>query len=249
MAIIDVRVQIGTTPIWGSPFTQAHLARMMERYGIERCVVSSTIANTCDFIRGNAQVKEVLDNSRILGCAVVNTQYPPQSIEDMRKYLSSTAFVALMLRSGTPGKPVTLDECSDILNSQRRFAKPTLIEVTDREGVLAADEIARAFPGIKFVLLSMGGNAWRTAIVVAEKTLNLVLEISGSLSPAKISLAVEAVSAHRMVYGSNMPFVDPAVTIGLVEDADISDADKRMIFEGSAKRLFGWDRTQTGDEE
>ena len=243
MAIIDVRVQIGTTPIWGTPFTEGHLIRMMDKYGIERCIASSTIANTCDFVRGNAQVKEIAGKGRIYGCVVVNTQYPSLSIEDMRRYLPMDVFAALLIRSGAPGRAVTLDECSDILNSHRRFGKPVLIETSDREGVLAADEIARTFTGIKFVLLSMGGGAWRTAVAAAEKTLNLVLEVSGSLSPDKVKLAAEAVGAHRMVYGSNLPLADPAVTIGLVEDAQISDSDKNAIFEGSAKRLFGWARS------
>lgn len=240
MAIIDVRVQIGTTPIWGTPFTENHLRGMMTKYSIERCIVSSTIASSCDFIRGNTQIKEIAGKPGIFGCATVNTQYPPQSIEDMRKYMSLHSFDALLVRSGTPGKPVTLDESSDILNSFRRFAKIIMIEAWDRDGVLAAEQIAKTFNGLKFVLLGMGGSAWRTAIDVAEKTLNIIPEVSGALSPDKIKLAVEKVGAHRMVFGSNMPFADPSVTIGLVEGADITDGEKRLIFEGTAKRLFSW---------
>lgn len=242
MAIIDVRVQIGTTPTWGTPFTEGHLARMMERYGIERSIVSSTIANSCDFILGNALIKEIAGKGPIFGCTVVNTQYQAQSIEDMRKHLALPSFVALAITSGTPGRYVTLDECEDILNSHRRFAKPVMLEVSSKEGVLAANEIAKAFPGIKFILMSMGGAAWRTAIAMADNTLNLVLEISGSPSPEKIRLGVETVGAHRMVYGSNLPFADPAVTIGLLDDGGISESDKKMILEGTAKRLFGWAR-------
>lgn len=240
MAIVDVRVQVGTIPIWGTQFAEMHLRRMMEKYGINRCIVSSTKASSCDFASGNDEISQLAGKGGIYGCAVVNTQYPPQSIEDMRKRMSSPAFVAVLIRSGSPNKPVTLDECSDILNAFRRYAKVVMVEASSREGVLAAEEIARAFGGLKFVLLSMGGTAWRTAIDVADRTLNLVLEVSGSLNPDKIRLAVDRVGAHRMVFGSNMPIYDPAVTVGLVDGADITDADKRMIFEGTAKRLFGW---------
>lgn len=226
-------------PIWGTPFSENHLARMMERYGIERGIVSSTIGNTCDFVRGNQQVQQVAGKGPLLGAVVVNTQYPPQAIEDMRKYLTSPGFAALIIRSGETGRLVPAEECQDILNAHRRFLKPVMIQASDRDSVLQFDEVAKAFPGIKFVMLSMGGDAWRTAIDVAAKTLNIVLEISGSLNPDKISTAVEAIGAHRMVYGSNLPFADPSVTIGLVGDADISDADKKMIFEGSARRLLG----------
>ena len=244
MAIIDARVQIGTTPTWGTAFTEGHLLRMMERHGIERCVVSSTIANSCDFIRGNAQIREIVGKGRIFGCTVVNTQYQLESIEDMRANLALPSFVALAITSGTPGRHVTLDECEEILNSHRRFAKPVMLEVSTKEGVLAANEIAKAFPGIKFVLMSMGGTAWRTAIAMADHTLNLVLEISGVPNPEKVRLAVETVGAHRMIFGSNLPFSDPGVTLGMLDDGGISNSDKKMILEGTAKRLFGWARQQ-----
>jgi predicted TIM-barrel fold metal-dependent hydrolase len=241
MAIIDVRVQIGTTPIWGTPFTEGHLVRMMDRYGIERAVASATLANSTDFIRGNEQISSSAGKGgRIFGCVVVNTQYPLQSIENMRQYLTAPGFSALRIHSGTSGRPVTLDECDDILNAHRRFAKPVLIETVDKEGVLAAAEIAKKYNGIKFILLSMGGAAWRTAVAIADKQLNLVLDVSGTPSPDKITLGAEAVGAHRMVFGSNLPFADPTVTIGLIEDGKLSDQDKKLIFEGTAKRLLGW---------
>ncbi|HOK53996.1 MAG TPA: amidohydrolase family protein [Armatimonadota bacterium] len=240
MAIIDIRVQLGTMPIWGTAFTEGHLTRMMERYGIERAVVSATTANSSDFVKGNAQTKSIVGKGRIFGCAVVNTQYPAESIEDMRQYLALPSFAALMILSGRPGYPVTLDECSDILNAHRRFAKPVLLETPDKSAVFAADQIARAFPGIKFVMLGMGGSAWRTAVAVADKTLNLVLEVSGNLSPDKITVGAATVGAHRMVFGSNLPFADPAASIGLVLDGEIPDADKQMIFAGTARRMFGW---------
>jgi len=211
----------------------------MQKYGIERSIVSSTLASTCDVVRGNAQVARVVkDRPALWGCLTVNVHYPEQAVGEMRRYLSSPAFAAMLINPGSATRWVTLDESQEILNAYRRYTRPVLIRAEGRESVLAADEIARAFPGIKVVLLSMGGEAWRNAAACAQKTLNLVLEISGSLSTDKIRHCVEMVGAHRMVYGSNLPYVDPSITIGLVEDSDISDDDKRLIFHGSAERIF-----------
>jgi len=102
--------------------------------------------------------------------------------------------------------------------------------------------MAKAFPIMKFVLIGMAGEDWRMATVLAERTLNLVLEVSGSSSPDKIAFAVEHIGSHRMVYGSGLPYVDPAAVLGMVEDAEISDLDKRNILSGSARRVFGWAR-------
>ena len=243
MAIIDVHAEIGTTPVWGVPFTDANLKRRMQKHGIDRAVVSSTIGTTCDFVRGNAQVARVVAaNDSLLGCVVANINYPEKSQEDMHKYLSDDRFAALLLTSGVRERPVTLKEADEILNAHRRFTKPVYLDTFDKESVLAAAEIAEAFSGMKVVMLSMGGDDWRMATVLAERQLNLVLEVSGSFSPDKIQFAVEHIGSHRMVYGSNLPYVDSSAVIGLVQDADISDQDKRGIFEGSAHRLFGWKR-------
>jgi hypothetical protein len=211
----------------------------MQKYGVERSIVSSTVGSSCDFRLGNAQIgKVVKSNPSLLGCVVANINYPEQSQEDMHAYLSDDSFAGILLTSGVKGRHVTLAESEEILNAHRRFIKPVFLHVCDNGSLLAANEIAKAFNVMKFVLLSMGGEDWRMATVLAERTLNLVLEISGSFSPDKIKFAVEHIGSHRMVYGSSLPYVDPSAIIGLVQDADISDTDKKNIFENSAKRLL-----------
>lgn len=245
MAITDIHAEIGTTPLWGVPFTDANLGRSMQKYGVDRSIISSTIGNSCDFHRGNAQIARVVQaNPAMLGCVVVNINYPEQSQKDMHAYLGTDQFAALLLISGVRGRHVTLAESEEILNAHRRFIKPVYLHTPNQDAALAANEIAKAFPIMKFVLIGMGGEDWRMATMLAERTLNLVLEVSGSSSPDKIQFATEHIGSHRIVYGSGLPYVDPSTVIGLVQDAEINDADKRNIFEGSARRLFGWSRSQ-----
>jgi predicted TIM-barrel fold metal-dependent hydrolase len=219
----------------------------MKKHDVGRCVISSTIAISCDFVRGNAQVASVVKgNPALLGCMVANINYPEQSQSEMHSYLQRDDFAAILLTSGSPCGCVTLAEARDILNAHRRFIKPVYVHAFDSTSVLAADEMAREFPGMKFVLLAMGGEQWRMATVLAERTLNLVLEVSGSFSPDKIKFAVEHIGSHRIVYGSGLPYTDPAAVIGLIEDAGISDSDKINMFERSASRLFNRRPTSAG---
>ncbi len=242
MAIIDIHAEIGSTPIWGVPFSEANLARSMQKYGVERSIISSTIGNSVDFQRGNAQIAKVsqASNGTMLGCLTINFNYPEMSQKDMHAYLNANTTAGIMLTSGEKGRHVTLAEAEDLLNAYRRFLKPVFVSTFNKDSVLAINEIAKAFPIMKFVMLSMGGEDWRMASVVAEKTLNIILEVSGSMSPDKIKFAVEHIGSHRMAYGSGLPYTDPSAVKGLVEDADITDGDKRNIFENSARRLFGW---------
>lgn len=245
MAITDVHAEIGTTPLWGVPFTDANLMRSMQKYGVDKSIISSTIGNSCDFRRGNAQIAKIVKtNPALLGCMVANINYPELSQKDMHAYMGDDSFVSLLVISGVRGQHVTLAESEEILNAHRRFIKPVYLHTPNQAAALAANEIAKAFPIMKFVLIGMGGEDWRMATVLAERTLNLVLEVSGSSSPDKIEFAVEHIGGHRIVYGSGLPYVDPSAVIGMVQDAEISDADKRNILSGSARRVFGWGRPE-----
>ncbi|MFQ3548814.1 MAG: amidohydrolase family protein [Armatimonadota bacterium] len=241
MPVIDVNAEVGTTPIWGVPFTDANLIRSMNKYAVEKTITASTLAHSCDFKRGNAQVAKVCTtNNNIKGCLVVNVNYPEQSQDDMKTYLAEDYFAGLLISNGQRGRPVTLEEAEELLNAYRRYIKPVFLRVNNQESLLAANEIAKEFVQMKFILLGMGGDDWRLATMLAEKTLNLVLEISGSFSPDKIQFAVEHIGSHRMMYGSSLPYSDPSTVIGLVEDANITDLDKKNIFENCARRIFGW---------
>ena len=108
MGIIDVHAEIGSTPVWGVSFTEANLARSMQKYGVQRSVISSTIGNSCDFRRGNAQIaKRVESKKAMLGCVVVNMNYPEQAQQEMHAYLTSDLYAALLLTSGIRDRHVT----------------------------------------------------------------------------------------------------------------------------------------------
>jgi len=246
---IDVHAEIGTTPLWGVPYTDANLVRSMQKYGVALSIISSTIGNSCDFRLGNAQIARVVQaNQAFRGCVVTNINYSEQSQQDMHKYLGEDSFAGMLLTSGSRDRCVTLAEAEELLNSHRRFVKPVFLHVPDQTALIAANEMAKAFPIMKFILLGMAGEDWRMATVLAERTLNLVLEVSGSFSPDKIEFAVSHIGSHRLVYGSGLPYTDPSAVIGLVRDAEVADSDKRNILEGSARRVFGWrDRAPNHD--
>ena len=241
MAIIDVNAELGTALLWGIAFTDANLARSMQKYSVDKTIITSTIGNSVDFVRGNDLIARVTQtDSKILACMTVNFNYPELSIKEMHQYMLRKTFAAIMLSSGTRTRCVTLPEVEEILNAYRRFLKPVFIRTFDKESLLEAISIAKTFNQMKFVFLSMGGDDWRMAAVLAEKVLNVSLEVSGNLSPDKIKFSVDRIGSHRMLFGSGLPYVDPASIKSLIEDADITDIDKRNIFENSAKRLFGW---------
>lgn len=239
MAIFDAHAYLTDSKIFHGMADVNTATRTLSQYGIDGVALISGLAAHCDFIVGNEQLSYVLNpNSNIFGYVTLNAGYPVESMEEQRKYMFKPEFVAGLL-FGHDGMPVTLADARDIINAQRRYAKPLAIHVPDAEAVAAAREIAAEFPAMKLILLTMGGDDWHSAVAAAKQYINIYLEISGSTDSDKIDEAAATITPRKLVYGSGLPYNDPNLTIGLVEDAKtLTTMDKGRVYYQNAISLF-----------
>jgi uncharacterized protein len=236
---VDIRINYSDYDATGKPFGKDGLSAVMGKYNTEIGVLVPGLAVECDFVRGGEELYEMIkDDDRLYGYLVVNPHYPDESVELMRRLMNSPKFLGAALFTGSTSPYPNADDYDVILNAYRRFGKPVLIETVNAEAVEAAEGIAVAFPGIKFILGSMGGDDWKAAVRVAEKRLNMLLETSGSYDSEKIEEAVEKVGAHRMMFGSGLPSSDPASMLALVKGSGISEDSMAKILGQTARRLF-----------
>lgn len=113
---------------------------------------------------------------------------------------------------------------------------PSLYATPWQVGLLAMD-----FPEVPVVMAHMGfvdvimNDA---AINMAKRAPNLYLETCGVSAEAKVALAAREIGAHRVLYGSDMPFHDPAFDMARIQYADIPEEGKTLIMGENAKRLL-----------
>jgi predicted TIM-barrel fold metal-dependent hydrolase len=239
MPVFDAHAYWTDSPLSGTAANRDGLLAAMNRYGATQVGLISGLAADCDFVAGNRALAQVLDPTvGLYGYAVLSADYAEESQQEMRQWLTKSEFLGGVL-FGHSGEPVTVDDARDILNAYRRFSKPMAIYVPDADAVHAARAIAAEFPAMKFVLLGMGGDHWRTALGVAKKHLNVYLEISGSLDSDKVAHAAEALTPRKILFGSGFPLADPQAILGLVEAAPtITNADRDRIRSQNAAALF-----------
>ena len=225
-------------------FTQAMarpetVAPTLRRSQIDTVALISGLGAQCDFIAGNRRLRDVLNPAAgLLGYVTLNADYPAESQEEQRRYLLRPEFVGGVM-FGHGGNPVTVDDAREILNAHRRYTKPMAIHTPDADAVYAARQIAAEFPAMKFVLLTMGGEGWRTSVAAAKQHLNLYLEISGSLDADKIAHAAATLTPRKLLYGSGLPHSDAELTLALVEEAGgITSGDRDRILSQNAMALF-----------
>ena len=239
MPTFDVHAYFGATPFSSDMATPASIQAALRRAGLDGAALISGLAADCDFVAGNRQLREVISpEDGLFGWVMLNAGYPVESQEEQRRHLNRRGMVGAAL-FGMPGRPVTLTEARDILNAQRRYAKPVAISVPDAEAVHAARLITVEFPSMRFVFLGMGGEDWRVAVAVAKQHLNVYLEISGSLDADKIAHASSVVTARKLLYGSGLPHGSPELTRALVESAPtLTRSDRSRILSENAVALL-----------
>ena len=241
---MDVNAQIGTLPVLGRQFSVDNLLHSMQKHQITEAIISSTVGNNIDFVYGNRVVSDIInkygDTAKLLGSVTVNCDFLEESQSEMRKYFYDDRFVALRLTAGERRKMVTLIEAEPILNSHRRFGFPVFVHAINTEEVIEIEKMAKKFDGMRFIILSMGEDSWKSAVTVAERMTNIFLEISGCTNTTKIIYAIEKLGSRRLLYGSALPYVDGSVFKSLIENSDLEPYQKSDMYYNSAKKLFEW---------
>jgi predicted TIM-barrel fold metal-dependent hydrolase len=239
MPLFDVHAYYGPTPLFEGLNSQQSVQSTMKRFGMDAIGLISTRARYSDFIAGNEELQGVLDAEMgIFGYVTVNSAYPDESMQEMRVHLMRHAFLGSVLFP-QGGSPVLLADTRELINGARRYTKPILVYVEDRDGVRAMREIATEFDQLRFVLLNMAGEDWRAAVSASKAHANILLDISGALDGDKIEYAAAHISPRKILFGSGMPYSDPNLYTGMIAEAKtVSDLDRRRISFVNALNLF-----------
>jgi hypothetical protein len=108
-------------------------------------------------------------------------------------------------------------------------------------GPLLLAPIARSYPQAK-IILGHSGVTWRgyyQALEAAEAAPNTYLDITGSQSHRTIlERMIARVGADRVLFGSDMPYLEAAMALGRVLSAKITDDDKEKILRKNFKKLI-----------
>ncbi|MGC8668292.1 MAG: amidohydrolase family protein [Chthonomonadales bacterium] len=249
MPVFDIHTFMGGSVVPGVSANAGAVLTEAASRSVDAVVLMSAHARRVDPIAGNRVLARMIEQApHLYGCMLANTSRVEASTAVMRELMPQRKFVAMAIVSGRWNDPVRRLVADDLINSYRRYSKPLFLFTPTGEAVAAALEIARAYPMLKMVLLGMGGADWRAAVAAAHQCTNILLETSGALDRAKIPAAVAALGAHRILFGSGSPHLDPVAAVGLLDDSDLSEDVRRKILYDNAARLFGITQASKAEE-
>lgn len=242
MPIFDLHGYYGGSVIPGVANNAANIQAAMKARGLTGGALLSAHARNVDPVAGNRVLLKIVEQSPALfGILVTHVNRVDASITAMRELMTNRKFLGMAVVGMHVDEPVQKIVADEIVNAYRRYSKPLFLYAHNATMCEAGLEIAKAYPMLKVVLLGMGGADWRAGIAAAHAATNVYLETSGALDTAKLPAAYEALGAHRIVFGSGSPHVDPAAALGLVEDSRLSDEARKRILWDNANRLFGFE--------
>jgi len=130
----------------------------------------------------------------------------------------------------------------EICEVARAFALPVLYDVMGE--VSGVELIATEYPEVRFIIPHLGSFAddWRAQrglLDVLSRLPNVFTDTAGVRRFDLLVEAVERAGAHKVLFGSDGPWLHPGVELAKVRALELSPEDERLVLGGNLLRLMG----------
>jgi len=225
------------------------LVRRMDALGVERLVLSSHAAFASDYRWGNDQTAAAAEAhpGRIFGYAVANPHFCEEAGAELDRCLARPGFVGVKLHPTVHDYPLDGPGYRSAWEWAERRGLPVLTHFTlgDRRcGAEQVRQVLRRHSGVRLLLAHLGGSGrdvLRELPILAAELPQVWFDTAGSRHyRGMIARLVAAGLAPRLLYGSDMPFIDPGPQLGKIVFADIAEDARAAILGANARSFFGW---------
>ena len=218
--------------------------KFMDRVGIDKIVTSASVLATSDMVLTNNITAKYaqLYPERIYGYIHIS---PYESLncvsEEITKYKKNNNFIGLKLLSGYHGNlNQTIYEYS--LDFAVEVDCPVLVHVWgDSPTLTSIDSIMKKRPDLKLILAHQaGGTAYETDrhSYLFKEYSNVYMDTCGSFSNTyTMEEFVNKAGEDRVLYSSDLVYIDPRYELGKVLYSKLSNEVKRKLFSENFLKL------------
>jgi len=245
---VDVHAHLGHWSFPIADLSASDLVSQMDRWKIDKTIISSSRAVRYDFITGNKELAMVLHaEERLFGYITVNLHYPEESLAQIRTYGTDNPegrarrFVGVKIHPMIQQKRFDTNAGFRIAEAAFMADLPILIHTfgSERETPLQVLPVLRRFPNLKIILAHAGGFDWYLANEIANAGSHVYAEICSSCTTGdKLLQLIGNFGDDRVLFGTDTTLFHPGYALGMVEEA-IPDASSRSRLMGdNAQELF-----------
>jgi uncharacterized protein len=237
--VIDSHCHVGSGDGFSGPWdTSASLDTYLQRArpaGIQRTVLLAPL--TSDYGRANDDIGKIIQRhpERFFGFAFVNPMTDRGRVASMvERAVGRYGFCGIKVhwRDGRMTR-----EVADVA---RRMHLPVLYD--PRGDTATIEMIARAYPDVAWIIphLSSFADDWKAQLAFVDQLArhpNLFTDTSGVRYFDLLVDAVRRAGPHKVLFGSDGPFLHPAVELAKVDALHLEPDDRALITGGNLLRL------------
>ena len=217
------------------------LLRKMDFAGVERAIISSVRGiyadNQDDLTLANETVLKAVGRypDRLVGSVCVNPKFPEASLGQINTHVAQGPFVMVgEMCQFLQGWDKTEPGLGPIIELAQSLDVPLSVHSSTETHVGEILDLCLDYPEAKFIMAHMGGMNYlyeNVPRLIAERRDNLWIDISGACAffAGYLERLIENLGAERIVFGVDMPLIEPAPLVTRIENLPISREEKEKI--------------------
>lgn len=245
--IIDAHAHVGSYfqfPIRRNKIKE--IAETARSYGIKKMCVSHLINFVYDVAEGNQLTQDAMKEYTdfFLFGGVLDPRESEIDIE--RKYRAINPNVCMWneLHPALHQYPIGAKGYRIILDLIRKDPKPVLFHTDESDKFSKPgqmEELVKAYPNIPFIIGHSGNviGGFEIAMEIVKKYENAFLDSTFSRNYLGLmKRMIEKVGAEKIIFGSDIPFLNGAAQIGKLYESGVTDNDRQKIFHDNSAGLL-----------
>ncbi|MSS72165.1 MAG: amidohydrolase [Candidatus Latescibacteria bacterium] len=242
--IIDAHGHVGSWQQYGMDDGLDGVLHMMDRGGVDVACLFNVFWGEAR--RGNDALAAFVQArpDRFIGFAFVTPHYPEEMVPELERAVDRLGFKGIKIYPPYFPLPVSDPVWDPVFAFANERGLPLLSHTWGGDAKCCPSlfvPLAERYPNVSWIVGHAGGTGAGRGIAVeaARKVPNLYLEICSSWrNPGAIEDLVSGAGADRVLYGSDLPLIEPRVHVGRVMTADLSEADRRKVLGENVARIL-----------
>ncbi len=239
--VLDCHGHLDTwKPVAGIPSDSESMLEVMDRIGIDMLCINKW--NCPDMKMANTDVGKTIKKypDRFVGYAVVAPCLGKQAnIDELKRCFDELGFRGIKIHNGYETLPLRdqwdLPEYWEVVDAIWTFAAERKCSLLCHWGVPV--EVPQRYPDAVFIVAhSLGVREYADRYQAYP---NVYFDTASSLTlRGNVEYFIRKVGAERILYGSDMPYANPAYRLGQVVGSHVPDDQLRKILGGNMARLL-----------
>lgn len=231
--VFDANAHVGCSGVHGElALSPPELLMEMDRFGINRALVSHFAAAEYDAFEGNCALAQVVDH-RLVPCWAALPEAAFIKQLEKRKPAAVRLSFAPSRHNFSPAPWCSGELCAFL--EDRRIL--TLIALEDI-GWEALAALLGNFTRLRVLLMEPGYRADRYLFPLLSKFPTLYFDSSTYVAHRQLEYFAGRFGPERIVFGSRLPLYTPGAALAVLATAQISEQDKRAIAGGNLQSLL-----------